>query len=898
MQREPEPPAYHCEPGNGTTQAHCGTRLIPPGRDSVPTNLPASAADPRVTPRRVPRRHGWLAAELLAVFAVGVTVMNFIYIDPRGVPADQIGVPGYDAFYHTKMAAMLPEYGLVDDFPWLRHVYFSQLDSSFISHHTGFHILLAPFVGLSHWLTGDYLAGGRWAIATCFGVVLVLMQMLLMSAGVRWRWLWLVAIFLLPPEFMGRHSYVRAICPSLMFMLAIVYLVFRERCVLAGIAIAAYVHLYLGSVIYAPVIVGTYAACSVIGPREDRRFPWRLVLWATLGWLVGLRTYPYFDGALEFLRMQVLGTGLDPDIEVGGEWNSYGNVWHFAVQMCGPVLIIWATALVLRVRLGARLSAQEMTLVVLNFTFLFLTFKAKRFIEYWPPFCLLSAAFMVAPVLNDLTARLDPTGPAARSTKAALRRFCVAFGVCLGAGAIVYLRRPEGIERFLAEWPLWTMLATALLLPPLLCIWRGGPNDAESGRGALQRTLIVMCCGVVFAGGISAVGRFELGGSGVPAAQLFPGAWGWLVLALFYFVFAYRARRVSNDAPSWTTASRLIGTSTVMSTGVAVVAAVVLLCASRLVALQRDIYCGYNLPAIRDAMAYLEDVSDPGDVLFTDDWDVFPVFFYHNTHNNYIVGLDPKFTHHRKPELWDRYVKITRGLTPRTFESHWTAYDGTEQRREIEVRLEDIRDYFGAEYVIVDSDHTPFARKLAEAKEFVELVYPKSEFADCVSEPYLIFRVRGAESRRSSAGLEGEREPLFLSDMTPLSVSQGWGELTSDRSVSDRPIRLADTFYPRGLGTHAPLELEYGIPSGYDKFVATVGVNGFTQKRGSVVISIALDGREVYRSPIVTAESRPIPIRLGLAGADRLTLRALPTSDGNHWDHVDWAMARLLPARP
>ena len=352
-------------------------------------------------------------AELLTAFAVGAALMSFIYVDPRGGGPEQIGVPGFDSFYHTKMADMLPDVGLLREFPWLRFVYFSPTDDGFISHHYGFHVLIAPFVRAGAWLVGDTLAGGRWAITFFCGMNLLLFHALLIQGGVRWRWLWTVMFLLMPGDYFLRHSYVRAIAPSLMFAQLIILLMFQQRWRLTGLAIVGYCHLYLGSIVYTPVIVGLYVAAAMIAPRGQREIPWRLILWGAFGWFVGLRTYPYFDGALEFLRMQILGTGLNPDISVGSEWNSYGNVWRFAVAMCGPLLAAWGVALALRLGMGPRLDRRELTLVLLHFAFLVLTLKARRFIEYWPMFCLLSAAYLAAPVINPLAAWFDPTGPRA-----------------------------------------------------------------------------------------------------------------------------------------------------------------------------------------------------------------------------------------------------------------------------------------------------------------------------------------------------------------------------------------------------------------------------------------------------------------------------------------------------
>jgi hypothetical protein len=50
-------------------------------------------------------------------------------------------------------------------------------------------------------------------------------------------------------------------------------------------------------------------------------------------------------------------------------------------------------------------------LLLINFAFLLLTFKARRFIEYWPPFCVLSAAYLSAPVLAGLPALIPTLRP-------------------------------------------------------------------------------------------------------------------------------------------------------------------------------------------------------------------------------------------------------------------------------------------------------------------------------------------------------------------------------------------------------------------------------------------------------------------------------------------------------
>lgn len=130
------------------------------------------------------------------------------------------------------------------------------------------------------------------------------------------------------------------------------------------------------------------------------------------------------------------------------------------------------------------------------------------------------------------------------------------------------------------------------------------------------------------------------------------------------------------------------------------------------------IHAGHDVPAYRDAMRWLVRYSPAGSIVFTDDWDNFPVCFYFNHHNRYIVGLDPVFTKQRWPVLWERYKRITRAQVPSTLPKSMAGGD------EARVTLDDIATRFEARYVLVAADHPPLYRKLRASSDRFRLVYP------------------------------------------------------------------------------------------------------------------------------------------------------------------------------
>lgn len=842
---------------------------------------------------------GWV--ESLALFVLGATLMTFLYHASTPQPGGEVGVPGHDSFYHIKMAAMLPEWGLVREFPWLRFAYFLPEGNGFVSHHVGFQALMIPFVKVSQWLTGDYLAGGRWAICFFFGLNLVLFNLLLRDAGVRYRWVWLLLFLLQPEHFFTRHAFVRAIAPSLMIMLALLLTLFQRRYVLAAVAVFAWVQLYLGAVMYAPLIVALLAVSMLLGREGEREAPWRMVGWTAGGWLAGVALYPYtwlqFWGVFDFLRLQVFGTGLTPDIEVGQEWKPYNNTWWF-VGIAGIVLAVWFLGLCARLRLGPRLNPRELALTLVNLAFLVLTLKARRFVEYWPILCLLNAAYLLAPLEAQLVQWV-------RTTTAALtenwRRIFEALNLFVGvviAGMLVRAAaaRPDAAQ-FLAEWRVWGAVAALLMLAPLtaaLVLYRRSGDD----QPPLLRFALVPLGGALVVGVVALAAAIFPGE--LPPARLTVSAFAWMALALLYVLvppLAYAWSRSErpfawSDAVARTLAVLVVGSA---ATGLALATA-----GPFMGRIARGNACYYDLAEVRKMMAFLTANSQPGDVVFTDDWDIFPVYFYYNSHNHYIVGLDPKFTHERRPDLWERYVKISRGETPTTSRIIATAPDGSKKAQELRITLGDIRTEFGARFVITDRDHRAFADKLAREPKLAELIYPGRDFGAVGNAPFLIFRIRdeGEAAPAVVAPRPDERGQLHLSRLNPVVAEQGWSKLAFDTAVEGKPLSLRGVRYERGLGTHAPSKHVFDIPPGYDTFEAVVGVDDETDGQGSATAAIFLDDNKVFESPVLTGSSPPAFVRIPLAGARQLTLVTHPTGDGKRFDHVDWADARLLTTAP
>ena len=102
------------------------------------------------------------------------------------------------------------------------------------------------------------------------------------------------------------------------------------------------------------------------------------------------------------------------------------------------------------------------------------------------------------------------------------------------------------------------------------------------------------------------------------------------------------------------------------------------------------------------ASAWLESNTPQGARVFQTDWDDFPRLFFYNTHNTYLIGLDPTYMQLNDPKLYDLWVKVTQGRVNNIAEV--------------------VSGKFGAKFIHSDLNHAEFIRK-AQADAGLQEVY-------------------------------------------------------------------------------------------------------------------------------------------------------------------------------
>jgi hypothetical protein len=151
----------------------------------------------------------------------------------------------------------------------------------------------------------------------------------------------------------------------------------------------------------------------------------------------------------------------------------------------------------------------------------------------------------------------------------------------------------------------------------------------------------------------------------------------------------------------------------------------------------------------------------------------------------------------------------------------------------------------------------------------------------------------------------GDRATTYLSDHSWTSANNGWGPVEKDMSngetaVGDgRTITLNGTTYNKGLGVHAISDIRYDL-SGLNAstFAAKVGVDDEVGANGSVTFEVYTDGAKVYDSGVMTGSSATKDVSVNVSGKGELRLVVTTASDGDAYDHADWAGAKLLASEP
>ncbi|PIV90358.1 hypothetical protein COW46_03730 [Candidatus Gracilibacteria bacterium CG17_big_fil_post_rev_8_21_14_2_50_48_13] len=247
-------------------------------------------------------------------------------------------------------------------------------------------------------------------------------------------------------------------------------------------------------------------------------------------------------------------------------------------------------------------------------------------------------------------------------------------------------------KRFVEYWPFFAVLSSAFLLKEYLA-------EMYINRVRVLNTFLV-----VFT--LYAVVALYTGKLAVPTVHrlsvwMSPALTGFLVAGLVFaslvgLIYSYMT--VSQQKPPL----RKLAHEVLMGTLIALLPIYAL---GGMDAVKRDIapQTAY-IQGAQDIMRCITDKGNakPGDIVFTDDWDIFPLFFFYNHLTYYIVGLDPVFMDAWNRPLYKEFAAITMGT------------DRDDLYRKI-------TGDFQAKFVVADKDHAALRSNVEATAGFTKL---------------------------------------------------------------------------------------------------------------------------------------------------------------------------------
>jgi alpha-galactosidase len=139
----------------------------------------------------------------------------------------------------------------------------------------------------------------------------------------------------------------------------------------------------------------------------------------------------------------------------------------------------------------------------------------------------------------------------------------------------------------------------------------------------------------------------------------------------------------------------------------------------------------------------------------------------------------------------------------------------------------------------------------------------------------------------------------YVSDLQWTNSSNGWGPVERDMSNGEtaagdgHPITIGGVTYAKGIGAHAPSEVDVYVGTQCTSFSSDVGVDDEAGTNGSVDFQVWADGSKVADSGTVTGADTAKHLTANLSGAEFVRLVVTDAGDGNSYDHSDWAAAQV-----
>ena len=328
------------------------------------------------------RNNPWLTCLFpLLLFALFVGGMAFVQFATPNMPDN-------DGYYHIKLAYLMRTEGLKPEFPWLPLTILNE--NEFYDHHFLFHVALIPFT------FGDLRLGAKWSAVIFASLAFLAVWYLFHRQRIPLGWLWALALLGISDAFLYRMSITRAQSLSLAVLALGLAWIFEGKYRHLGVLAFLYVWLYDAF----PLLLVLAVLHILVIALLEQRLEYRPLLYISIGMILGLVINPYFPDNIVFSFRHMLPKLVDATaVRVGNEWYPYDTSQLLRNSL--PALVAFSSGILALGMSGRKMDVRTGVSLLAVLLFGLMLFQARRFIEYFPPFALIFAAFAWAPLFMD-----------------------------------------------------------------------------------------------------------------------------------------------------------------------------------------------------------------------------------------------------------------------------------------------------------------------------------------------------------------------------------------------------------------------------------------------------------------------------------------------------------------
>jgi hypothetical protein len=320
-----------------------------------------------------------------------IVILTMFLIFIAGMARAQFGTPNLpdnDGYYHIKLAWLMRTESLKPAFPWLPLSILSP--EKFYDHHFLFHVALIPFT------FGDLREGAKWAAVIFSSLAFLAIWYLFDQQRVPFAWLWALGLLGISDAFLYRMSVPRAQSLSL-GVLALGYLWLLEG-KYWRLAILAFIYVWMYDAFPLLIALGVLHAVAVL--LTEHRLEYRPLLFIGGGILLGVLINPYFPVNITFSIQHMLPKLQNAtSTSVGNEWYPYDTGQLLGNSL--PSLVAFASGILALGLSGRKMDVRTALGLLVSLLFGLMLFQARRFVEYFPPFALIFAAFAWSPFFEE-----------------------------------------------------------------------------------------------------------------------------------------------------------------------------------------------------------------------------------------------------------------------------------------------------------------------------------------------------------------------------------------------------------------------------------------------------------------------------------------------------------------